>query len=432
MLKVIELVGAALLAGGPAFRAWIWRPALAAAAGRQRAALDLVVARRVRAGVTVGAALVAAASFFDLLSLSATLAKAPLFSSPTLSRLAAVLLQTGLGPLIALRVAFAAAAWAAWERAAARGASGQPPPGGRRPAGTAELVAMAAGVAVLATLSLTGHAVTAPGSRGLNVAADLAHLLAAAAWGGGLAYFALLPWRELGGETGLPVLYRAVRRFSLLGLAAVAVLAATGLPMAVQRLYGPLALLETRYGLDLLWKLTFLAGVLVIARGNLRDLQPRLHRAVSEGTPGAALARSLRWRVQAEVIGVLAVLTLAGYMSLQPPPLRTPVDVGPVVAGDLRFDPPTLEIPRGRPVRLAVVNRDPVTHAFAVQRLPYEGLRGHIHDPTAVSWDDLVIYVPPRARKSGVFTALRSGAYRVYCVMQDHAERGMVGTLVVK
>lgn len=410
MLKAIELVGAILLAGGPVFLTLIWRPALAAAPDGRGEALDLAVARLVRAGVPAGLLLVALGSFLDLLGLAADLAGSPLFSAATADKLAAVLFQSRLGPLVLLRVLLAAGTWSAL-RAARHWA------------------AVMAGIGVLATFSLTGHAVTVPGA---GVAADLVHLLAAAAWGGGLVYLAFLPWRELTGEGNLPVLHEAVKRFSLLGLAAVTAVVGTGLFMSARRLYGPTALFETRYGLDLLWKVGFLAGVLIIAKGNLSAIRSRLRRAAMEGVAEESLTRSLRRRVWAEVAGILLILAAAGHMSTQQPPVRVPVPVGPVIISDLRYSPPSVEIPRGKPVRLTVVNQDRVTHSFAVQRLPYEGLRGHVHDPAAASWDDLIIYVPPRSSRSGVFTALQSGSYRIFCALEDYAERGMAGTLVVK
>lgn len=415
MLKALELAGAILLVGAPAFLALTWRPALAVAPAGRRTAFDLAVARRVGIGATAGFLLVGATTFLDLLDLAATLAGSGPLSAATASRLGAVLLQTSLGPLAVLRVLLAAGAWVAL-----------------RMEGRREGVALAAGAGVLATLSLTGHAITVGEATGPAVATDLAHLLAAGVWGGGLACFALLPWRELTGDEHVPVIHQAVRRFSVQGLVAVAVLAGTGLAMSTERLYGPLALVETRYGLALLWKLGFLAGVLFVAGRNLLETGPQLRRAAMERLPADATVRSLRRRVRVETAGVLLVVLAAGYMSVQPPPNRTPVPRGPITISNLRYSPETLEIPWGKPVRLTIVNGDRVTHSLAVDRLPYEGLRGHVHDPAATSWRDLIIYVPPKSRKAGVFTALRSGTYRFYCAMEDHADRGMRGTLIVK
>lgn len=427
MLKALELVGAILLAGGPVFQALTWRPALTAAPVGRREALDLAVMRRVQTGATVGFLLVAATSFLSLVDLAATLAGSSALSAATASRLAAVLLQTSLGPLVVLRVLLAAGVWTAVRTESRRTGGGSPVA-----TGVPHLAAIAAGIGMLATFTLAGHAVTAGGAKVLTISFDLAHLVAAATWGGGLAYFALIPWRELAGEEGVPVIHRAVRRFSVQGLAAVAVLAGTGLFISLQRLYGLMAIVETRYGLALLWKLGFLAGVLILAGKNLFVIRARLRRAVMEGTAADAAVNSLRQRVGVEAAGVLIIVMAAGYMSTQPPPDRTPVPRGPITITNLRYTPDTIEMPRGKPVRLTVVNGDPVTHSLAVERLPFEGLRGHVHDPAAGSRNELVIYIPPRSRKANVFTALRSGTYRVYCALEDHADRGMTGTLVVK
>lgn len=412
MLKTLQFIGAILLLGGPLFQMLIWRPALAHLPDDRKTPLDAAVAERVRTGAALSFALLAVASVWDLFSLAAVLARSSLLTAATASKLAAVLLQTERGPIVALRILLAVGAWAAARR-------------------TAHVAALLVGVAVIASFSLTGHAVSTPTAGGPVIASDFVHFLAAAAWAGGLCYFALLPWRDLTAEETVPAVRIATARFSLLGLTAVAILFLTGVFMSTRYLYGITALVETRFGLDLLWKIGFFAVALSFAAHSLFVARPQLQHAAGDAYAATA-TRPLIRNARYEAVAVLAVIAAAGYMSTQPPPFRVPMPVGPIMISEFRFVPNRLEIPRGKPVRLTLENRDPLPHTWLVKRIPYEGLRGHVHDPTAETWEDLVIELPPRSVTSGAFTALEAGTYEFFDVLEDYKDRGMTGTLVVK
>lgn len=431
MITALQFIGAILLTGGPAFLVLVWRPALLAATTDQRLAWEQAVTRRVRSGSHLGLALLSAATFASLWSVASTMTRAPLFSPATFAKLTSLVTQSEVGLYALLRILLAIALWAAILKTTAATAGESAPAGRPRHATPADLFALAAGAFMLATFTLTGHAVTVPGPPlPAAVAVDLVHFLAAAFWAGGLGYLAWLPWRDLAGDPGRPVVQGAVRRFSLLGLVSVAILVATGLLMSLQRIYGPLALFESRYGIDLLWKIGYLGIVLAIARGNMVIVRAR-RQAAGQGL-STEVVQQLRRRVYAETVALGLVVTAAGILSNQSPPFRVPIAVGPITTAQMRYEPATLEIPRGKPVRLTLVNTDSTRHSFVVKGLPYEGLRGHVHDPAAATWEDLVIYISPRGERNGAFTALQSGTYRVFCVVEDHADRGMVGTLVVK
>jgi len=73
----------------------------------------------------------------------------------------------------------------------------------------------------------SGHAAAEPAGQGAAVVADALHLLAASVWGGGLLLIAavLLPaLRPLAGEQRRAALRAAIPRFSIMGIAAWAVL----------------------------------------------------------------------------------------------------------------------------------------------------------------------------------------------------------------
>lgn len=132
---------------------------------------------------------------------------------------------------------------------------------------------------LLGTLALVGHAGATQGVRGtVHLAADILHLLAAGAWVGGLVPLALLfrAVRRDGDEEVQSFISVATRRFSMLGVFAVAALAGSGLVNAWMLVGSPGALVETDYGRLLLLKLAIFLAMIAIAFFNRLGLSPRL------------------------------------------------------------------------------------------------------------------------------------------------------------
>ena len=161
------------------------------------------------------------------------------------------------------------------------------------------LPVMAASGAALVTVTLAGHAWTAP-DRWVAVAADLAHLGAVAVWTGGLlALLVALPALEGGAERA-----RLATRFSAVALAAVAVVAVSGAVSGWQQVRTLDALGSTAYGRLLLAKVAGFAVLVVLGWLNRSRLVPLVERTV------APLTRSLRVEVAvaAVVLGLTAAL----------------------------------------------------------------------------------------------------------------------------
>jgi copper transport protein len=124
-------------------------------------------------------------------------------------------------------------------------------------------------VSIALTFSATGHAQTT-NPRLVSVAADLLHILAMAAWVGGLVMLvaAVLPRRE-------PAELRAVLPvFSRVAFGAVLVLATTGTYAAWRGIGTVHAVFTTTYGLLVVTKVTLLLAVVVLgnfARRLIRD-----------------------------------------------------------------------------------------------------------------------------------------------------------------
>jgi copper transport protein len=121
--------------------------------------------------------------------------------------------------------------------------------------------ASAVGLLELVAPTLSGHALDPRRLRALVAVADLAHVLGAAFWVGGLVVL-LLSRGPL-----------ARRRFPLLALGAVALLGAAAIPRAVAAVPAVHDLVDTSYGRALIVKTAVLAAALAIAGLNRRRLR---------------------------------------------------------------------------------------------------------------------------------------------------------------
>ncbi|MGP3969822.1 copper resistance protein CopC [Streptomyces sp. 6N223] len=136
---------------------------------------------------------------------------------------------------------------------------------------------LAAGAA--ATWAAAEHASAGP-QTGLAIPADTLHLLAAAAWLGGLVTLLTLLRREPG---ALP--RDAVRRYSSLALAGVATLAATGLYQGWRQIRTLDGLIDTDYGRLLILKAGLVAAMLCVAWFSRRFTQRLAERPTPRPQP---------------------------------------------------------------------------------------------------------------------------------------------------
>jgi putative copper export protein/nitrogen fixation protein FixH len=220
----------------------------------------------------------------------------------------------------------------------------------RRPAGPRLAVLGVAAAGAMFVHAQAGHAETASPVRLLNVADQWLHMLAAGVWVGGLVWL-LLGLRKLDGTARVT----AVRRFSQLAFAAVAVIAVTGVLRAVPEVGSLGALVSTSFGVVLLVKSGLFVVLMGVAWRNRYRLVPRVAgpappapggpspimggaladppgqsgpatgtRPAGSGAPppGAASARavgSLRRSVGSEVALAAVVLVVAAVLSGLPP-----------------------------------------------------------------------------------------------------------------
>ncbi len=167
---------------------------------------------------------------------------------------------------------------------------------------------------LLVSLGWVGHAVEGQGMvRLVHQINQMGHLLAAGLWLGGLVP---LTWllrraRSPSGAGWISVAREVVPRFSQMGYAAVALLAATGAINTLLLVGSVDALTGTPYGRLLSLKILLFSVMVVLALINRFRLLPRLRREPPSSAPVAALARSVLFE-QALGFAVLAVVSVLG------------------------------------------------------------------------------------------------------------------------
>jgi copper transport protein len=157
-----------------------------------------------------------------------------------------------------------------------------------------------------AALAASGHASTAP-PQWLTRPMVFLHGIGVTFWIGALAPLAAMTWRPT--APLLPIL----NRFSKAAMPVVAILALTGLVLAIVQLESIRPLIETSYGLILLTKLALVAVLLCLAALNRFRLTPRL---AIDPLDTKALARSILLECVVAV-GILGVV--AGWRFTPPP-----------------------------------------------------------------------------------------------------------------
>ncbi|GLR84994.1 copper resistance CopC/CopD family protein [Bradyrhizobium iriomotense] len=197
----------------------------------------------------------------------------------------------------------------------------------RTSAGTALLIAIAAmlvagialrggqGARVLSAIALagvglslasSGHAATTP-PQALTRPAIFLHGLGIAFWIGALAPLVVLMSRPTAAM--LPIL----NRFSRVAVPVVAILALTGLTLAIIQLESFAALVETKYGVILSIKLALVAVLLALAAFNRLRLTPALAKNLKT-------APALKRSILAECVLALAVFAVVAGWRFTPPP----------------------------------------------------------------------------------------------------------------
>jgi copper transport protein len=205
-------------------------------------------------------------------------------------------------------------------------------------------VAIVGGLALLGTITVTGHAVSGD-LVGLAVVTDLVHLSAVSVWLGGLALLlgaVLWPADGVGDSRAEAI---AVR-FSDVAFGAVMVIVASGVVQAWRQLGSWDALVDTSYGRLLLVKVGFfilMVAAAAASRSWVRQ-RARAHMASLALSPGPGAVRAspsgraplsvLRRSVAAEIALAVAVLAVTAAL-VNAVPGATAIDEAPAATGGL-------------------------------------------------------------------------------------------------
>ena len=171
---------------------------------------------------------------------------------------------------------------------------------------------------LLASLAWVGHAQMATGTEAtVRLANQTVHLIAAAAWLGGLAPLAWMLKQARSHPTAGPPgpVFRVLRRFSAMALTAVVLLVLSGLVNGWFLVGSVDALVSTAYGQVLMVKLVLFFGLLAIAAINRLILMPRLIAATEPRSTLTALHRAV---VAEQGLGLAALGVACVLGSLAP------------------------------------------------------------------------------------------------------------------
>jgi copper resistance protein D len=186
-----------------------------------------------------------------------------------------------------------------------------------------DAIALLAVSAFAGALAWAGHAAGGQDVEAIvHPAADILHLVAAAAWVGALLPFVLLLTTVDKDEASVAIARTAVLRFSTLGIAAVATLLLTGIVNSWYLVGSVAALTGTYYGQLLLAKLALFVAMVAIAAVNRERLTQRLTRGASmrateRGT--FATISQLRRNAAIEALAGAAVICIVAVLGTEPP-----------------------------------------------------------------------------------------------------------------
>lgn len=299
-VRAVHLLATILLAGAVAFRVLVAEPAFGGAGGSLPKRLR-VATRRLAVG-NLGIAVASGAVWFALLV--AGLGEASI--AELAERASIFLTQTQFGITALSRLALAILLAVAflrrrdWHETAAL-----------------RVMVLCASAAFAGTIAWSGHGGATPGGAGLiHAAADALHLIAAAAWLGGLLPLTLtMRWAMQAGEVR-PDVAGVLQRFSNLGMLAVLTLLASGVINTIFSIDSLDALVTSDYGRVLAIKIALFIAMTALAAVNRLRWMPSLAVAASDMT--RPLAR-IRANALAEFALGIAIVLLVAWLGTMAP-----------------------------------------------------------------------------------------------------------------
>lgn len=134
-----------------------------------------------------------------------------------------------------------------------------------------------------------------------------------------------------------------------------------------------------------------------------------------------------------------AALVLAACSGPADSPETATVQEILIEANEFSFEPATIEVVAGQPVKLTLKNDGALEHDLSVMHIAVHDVREHSqttagHDEHMHAMDEEPdLHVSAMMGESGMveFTPTEPGTYEIVCTVAGHEEAGMVGALIV-
>lgn len=296
IVRAVHFAVTAITVGVLIFRAGVAQPALRSTG----AARILVMEQMIVRSAWIGLAVTVASGAAWVLLQAAAMSGLPLGEAATTDILSTVVTETQFGMISEIRVALAIvlAACLSYDRLP-----------------LAQPLALASSLGLVAGIAWTGHAGSSVGAIGsVHVTADALHLVAAAAWLGGLVPFTLLlAEARRNQDHAWAFASQAARRFSSLGMLSVGTILATGIVNAWILVGSIKGLLTTEYGWLLMLKIFLFMIMLAFAAINRYWLTPDLALPLGNEAQLKALRR-LTCNSGIEIALGLAIFAVVGVL----------------------------------------------------------------------------------------------------------------------
>ena len=182
-----------------------------------------------------------------------------------------------------------------------------------------EVAAAILAAAFAGTLAWSGHAAGGLGGEAIiHPAADVLHLIAAAAWVGALLPLIVLFAAAGADDASLAIARTATTRFSILGIVSVGTLLVTGIVNTFYLAGSVAALRGTDYGRLLLIKIAVFLAMVAIAAVNRFRLTPRLLQLACIASSRDALRRLRRNAAIEALAGAIIIAIVAALGTMAP------------------------------------------------------------------------------------------------------------------
>ena len=279
LIECVNFLGLLLLLGAAAVRYWFWR----SADTPQRGGVEQNIVRRTMITMTAGLAFLLAASVATLTNLVPAVAQALLAAS------------------------FAVAFYL----------------GERTDSRALRALAAVLGLGLIAVQTASSHAAAEPGL--LPIASNGIHWLVASVWGGGLLHLALHRSSTLfaTGDDNFSPAVTITRRYALMTLVAIVILALTGGVLAFIHIHNADALAATTYGAAYKMKVLLVSLMLVTVSVHWLGIAPACRRAASADELHNVLQR-FRRLMTFETLLLAGIILATGMLATRSPPGLAP------------------------------------------------------------------------------------------------------------